>query len=161
MFGNMSLLLAVALSTFTVTGARIVDYGIYETIRVDEQESPATTEGAVHVLHPRLDPVLREKTTRVPARVGVHFGFRFQLDGEPQLAEAPVTVRVLHPEFTNPQTGKKSTTEEWNAAVNIGLPRFTGWAFDQSYELAPGTWRLQVLREGKVILQKEFVVVSP
>ena len=155
------LLLAAVLSGFNITGAHIVDYGIYDTIRIEEQTSPNTTEGTIHVLHPRLDPVLRKETRRVEARIGTQFGFRFQIDGKPRLAEVPVKIRVLHPPITNPETDKTSTTEEWDAAVNLGIPRFTGWAFDQQYETAAGTWTLQVLRDDKVMLQKEFVVVSP
>ena len=157
----MLLLLAAALAGYNITGAHIVDYGIYESIRAEDQESPKTTQGTIHVVGSRLDPVLRKETDRVEARIGTEFGFRFQFDGKPRLAEVPVTIRVLHPAITNPATGKTSTKEEWDAPANLGIPRFTGWAFDQPYEAVPGTWTIQVLQDDKVLLQQKFEVINP
>lgn len=146
-------------SAFTVTGAHVVDYGVYETIRIGDKDAADTSAGHVHMLHDRLDPALRNQTDRIPGRVGVHFGFRFQVDGSPQLAVIPLRVRVLHPAFTNPSTGRSWKTDEWDAPGNIGIPRFTGWAFDEPYEVVPGEWTIQVLMKGRVIAKKKFRIV--
>ena len=44
------MMLGAVLLAYTVTGAHIVDYGVYETVRVEEKEEPKPVACELHVL---------------------------------------------------------------------------------------------------------------
>lgn len=48
--------------------------------------------------------------------------------------------------------------DEWDNPMNARFPRFTGWRFDNPWELVPGTWRIELLHQERAIASQEFEV---
>jgi len=107
-------------------------------------------------------PVLTEKTTRVPARKGVRFGFCADLaglnevDGKTMLSEF-----VRHPVLTQPNGIE---TNGWNAphmvAATDGRGRWCGGhELRDDWQLVPGKWRFVVTDGVRDIVVQEFEVV--
>jgi hypothetical protein len=119
--------------------------------------APHTGTGSVRLVDPLRDPVLETPTRRVPARLGTRFGLRFRVDSQAGASILRVRVRVLHPPLTGPG-GVTRTLDEWDMDVNAGLPRYTGWAFDEAWELVPGRWTFQILLAGALLLEEAFDV---
>ena len=69
---------------------------------------------------------------------------------------------MLHPPARHPATGRVTEREEWDAEANAGLPRFTGWLFDEAWEVVPGPWTIQILERGRdrVLAEKTFAITE-
>jgi hypothetical protein len=151
---------------------QIVDFG---TFGVDPELDPrrAAPETSIGFLHevPALDtPAVREHTDRIAGTVGNRFGLLFCAQGGEVPGDeddestddlAPIHIRVLHPPARNPATGQTTDRDEWDAPANLGIIRFTGWRFDEPWEIVPGTWTIEILQRGTVMARKEFIVTTP
>jgi Domain of unknown function (DUF3859) len=81
-----------ALAEVKVTGAQIVEYGIY-TAEIDAAKRD--NEG---VLQSKLGNISHTATTTtVPARHGVRFGFRYKIIGTPAGATVPIKILTVFP----------------------------------------------------------------
>jgi hypothetical protein len=149
----------------------IEDFGTFD---VEPEHDPRRTapETSIGFLHevPALDtPAVREHTDRIAGVVGNRFGLLFcaqageagDEDNESTDDLAPIHIRVLHPPTRNPATGQTADRDEWDAPANLGIIRFTGWRFDEPWEIAPGTWTIEILQQGKVMARKEFIITKP
>jgi hypothetical protein len=138
---------------------QVVEHGQYEP-RAEARQLAAgsTSAGHVHEVDALRDPVLIAGSDRIVARRGARFGIKLWVKGSPSSKTVPVRVRVLHPPLTHPATGRVSDREEWDGRLNVGIPRFTGWSFDEDWEMAAGLWTIQVLYRGKVLAQQGFTV---
>src|SRR5262245_34434663 len=135
------------------------EWGEYEPEATEGRvEAPLTTTGYVHQIGALEVPRLKERTERVPARVGVRFGVRFVVEQGTLGDITELRARVLHPPMQNPATGQITEREEWPAPANGRLPRFTGWRFEHPWEIVPGRWVIQLLDCGSVVAEKAFSV---
>jgi len=141
----------------------IVEYGEYAPYsETGKERAPGTSLGYVGVVEATRDPVLLTWTDVVVAEVGGWFGIKVLVHGPPSFDTVPLRIRVLHPPFRNPASGELSEREEWDAEMNIGIPRFAGWSFGEPWELVPGRWTMQVLDGDEVVAELGFeVVLSP
>jgi len=138
---------------------RIHSYGTFETIGdVTILDAEDTVDGIS--LISELEHV--EETTVVPAKVGVSFGYEFELGGLiPGTAEL-LKMQAIHPPFHNVEGELQSVSI---APFQAGLwgtrysDRIT-YAFNADYHLVPGRWTLQVLYGDQVVLSKDFRVVE-
>ena len=55
-------------------------------------------------------------------------------------------------------TGRTTTVDEWDNPMNSGFARFTGWAFEQPWELVPGPWKIEMLLGDRVLAAQDFQV---
>src|SRR5262245_56933145 len=143
-------------SPVTVT---LWEWGEYEPAPVRAQAPAAgTTTGEVHVLDPMAVPRLLQRTDEIRASVGVRFGIRFIVNGPSFGTVVPVRIRVLHPPMHRPSR-RITEQEEWAMEANARLPRFTGWRFEELWELVPGRWAIQVLDGDVVAAEKAFAIL--
>ncbi len=135
----------------------VVESGLFETSGVRRITMPKSVAGEMNlVAHVRL---VRSASV-IAAQPGRSFGWRYRLLGVP--AGSVVTLRTLHPELTNPKTGRTMAFSE--RRVRISYPenvRYTGYTFDNAWEMAEEVWRFQVLYKGRVIGERPFKVVVP
>ncbi len=137
--------------------AQIADYGIYKAIEGGRVEAEDVTTGYNTTIYGKE---LVKKTTNIPAKLGINFGFRYALQCENMdAATVPVTIRVFHPKMRNPLTDKESTESfwtdnAWTDRTNI----HSGWVFAEPWEIVQGKFHIQVLAGDDIIAEKEFTV---
>ncbi|VAX25260.1 hypothetical protein MNBD_NITROSPINAE02-1439 [hydrothermal vent metagenome] len=136
-----------------VTGAKIVDFGLYSYDAV----SPASrAHDATKVKGERLI----KTTSKIEAKTGLTFGFRFMLYGSPSGEEVTLQFKGATPVLKNPDTGRETDREEWEFVTAIEGIAFVGYTFDHSWEISPGRWTFQVLSEGRPIATKTFTIMK-
>jgi len=145
-----------------IPSAQVVEAGVFTIgAPLGRVTAPNTGSGSVGVVDPLRDPVLQSPTRRIPARLGIRFGLRFRVDSRGGASILRVRVRVLHPPLVG-RDGVSRTVDEWDMDVNAGLPRYTGWAFDEPGELVAGRWTFQILLDGALLIEEPFdVEVGP
>ena len=145
-----------------IPSAQVVEAGVFTIgAPLGRVTAPNTGTGSVGVVDPLRDPVLQSPTRRIPARLGIRFGLRFRVDSRGGASILRVRVRVLHPPLVG-RDGVSRTVDEWDMDVNAGLPRYTGWAFDEPDELVAGRWTFQILLDGALLIEEPFdVEVGP
>jgi Domain of unknown function (DUF3859) len=139
--------------------ATIVDSGSYATEKGERAEGKDTAAGYTTAIDGKS---LTSSGTRVKAKLGDSFGFRYKLECKgPKSFNTPMTIRTLHPPMTNPKVGKAVTESTWenNAWANHFEPNIhSGFRFDERWEMVPGEWTVQVVHEGRVLVEKKFIV---
>ena len=120
--------------------------------------APDTAEGSVGEVEAYWTPEFLAPPDQVRARVGTSIGIQVRIEGPEFLAMVPLRTRVTHPPIVDPKTGKRTRVDEWDNPMNARFPRFTGWRFDNPWELVPGKWTITLLHEGRVIARQEFRV---
>jgi hypothetical protein len=105
---------------------------------------------------------LVSSTTTVPARIGTRFGFRYRVVGSPDGASVKMTVIIHFPGagLHNPKTGQLISSDVTSWTRNIGAVTYSGYGFDEEWELVPGTWTYEILYEGRKIAEQSFTVVK-
>ncbi|HEX3068832.1 MAG TPA: DUF3859 domain-containing protein [Thermoanaerobaculia bacterium] len=151
---------------------QIVDFGTFavEPEQDPRRTAPETSIGFLHEVPALETPAVREHTDRITGIVGSRFGLLFCAEarevpgdkaGESTDDLAPIHIRVIHPPARNPATGQTTDRDEWDAPANLGITRFTGWRFDEPWEIVPGKWTIEILQQGTVMARKEFIVTTP
>jgi hypothetical protein len=139
--------------------ATIVDSGSYATVTGERAEGKDTAAGYTTIVD---EKTLMSTSARVKAKLGDSFGFRYKLECKgPKSFNTPMTIRTLHPPMTNPKVGKAVTESTWenNAWANHFEPNIhSGFRFDERWEMVPGKWTIQVVHEGRVLVEKIFIV---
>ena len=156
--GIMMLSIVVGCSNSPSYSAKIVDFGIYAGGLTEiASDAPRTTTGRITQ---HRDSILWEETTRVPARLGTIFGFKYILEGG--FREQPLPLRYVWttPGITPP--GKKAQfQEEFEWGCTPGSQGGHLLRFEEQWELVPGAWTLSVLHGDRVLAQKAFTVYLP
>ncbi len=136
-----------------VTGAKVTEAGIYKA-----QVLTADTNAAGVKLQGLDDFKLVKSTTNVPARIGIRFGFRYEILGTPTNAPIILTMVGKHPPIKNPVTGKTETKDTYELRSWIGKT-YTSNSLDEESDLVPGQWTFEVWHEGKKLCEQSFLVV--
>jgi hypothetical protein len=108
--------------------------------------------------------VLVSQTNRIPARLGIRFGFWYEITNLPvkdgDLVE--IVKVVKHPPITKPDgTMSKGFEFTETPVVRDGRTKgWTGYGFDQRYELAPGIWEFEMKYNGATVCKCSFEVVK-
>jgi len=97
----------------------------------------------------------------IPAVLGTRFGVTFKLTSKPPRSKVRLDVVMNTPPITNPQTGETFSTSKYSRTFLTNRKRTVDYGFDQDWELAPGTWTLQLIHEEAIIFETDFLVVSP
>jgi hypothetical protein len=137
----------------------IVDYGLYTASVVRAERD------AKGLLQNTVGNLAHMQTTRtVPARLGVRFGFRFVVAGAP--AGTKVTLRkITHfpPEGLRSPASKEplARTESTITRTIGGQPGYTGYGFDDPWELVPGPWKIELWVGDRMLASESFTVIKP
>ena len=147
---------AVAQDPVVVQSVGIVDYGIYRIELSGRRVSvPSAAGGEVR---PASHAVLIAQTNQIPAKVGTTFGYQLVVNGSPTSALADFEVVVEHPAFTLPDGKVTGTTDRVPWKYWIGRQSSYTYTFDHDWEAVPGRWSIEIWRNGKRLVGKEFVV---
>ena len=142
-----------------VERVEIVETGIY---RVEIAKTTQASGTATGVRDELANVKLVANTTTVPAQIGTKFGIRYRVVGSPDRASVKLTVIVRFPGegLRNPKTGERKAQDVTVWTRNIGVVTYSGYSFDEGWELVPGTWTYEVLHEGRKIAEQSFTVVK-
>jgi hypothetical protein len=106
---------------------------------------------------------LIQATTTIPARIGLTFGIRGKLVGQPSGAKVALkkVTRFPPPGIRNSATGKMQSSEDESIIGTIGAEFFTDGRFDDPDEMIPGNWVIEIWYENQRLAQQQFTVVKP
>ena len=136
-----------------VTGAKVTEIGIYQA-----QVLTGETNAAGVKLQALDEFKLLNNTTNVPARLGIRFGFRYEILGTPTNAPITLTMVGKHPPIKNAKTGKLETKDTYSLRSWVGKT-YTSNSLDEESDLVPGQWTFEVWHEGKKLCEQSFLVV--
>ncbi len=157
-FSAIALLCAAAAAGAAEPSGTLLSWGRYATHIAGAPEKAERT--ASGIVQPVDGHRLLERTDVIVGQLGNTFGIEVKLENFPA-GVAALTIRTTHPPLTNPKTGKVTSVSEYDWTSQTGDSAYFCFSFDDRWEIAEGTWTMQVLYQGKVIAEKSFKVVVP
>jgi hypothetical protein len=143
----------------TVQG-KVTSYGLLKLSGKEEiVKSPETTSGFTRI--PANTPFIVTSTNRVPANIGVRFGFWYEIDNVPGPdGEVELTKIVRHPVITKPDgtTSTGFTFIEKQDVKGGRVVAITGYGLDHDYELVAGDWEFEMQYGGVTVCKQKFTV---
>ena len=136
--------------------AHIIAFGIYELDGPSKIiDTPTSTMGKSTKI---TDIRYVDETLDIPAKIGVHFGYTFQVSGLQQGEQITLRRLYKHPEFN----GKNEFVRvvQYTSDKTGAFTGKAGYGFDEEVELEPGKWRIEIWYKNKVIVGKTFNVIS-
>ncbi|HEY6085865.1 MAG TPA: DUF3859 domain-containing protein [Nitrospira sp.] len=140
-----------------VSGVQILSHGIYA---VGEPSKTVVDNSGVGHRSLGGRPHLIATTTRVPAKLGVHFGFEFKMNGTPSGESISYRQEVHYPLPGANVPGGTAPLAMSSATYPATLNRtsYTGYALTDPWELIPGKWLIQVWVGDKKLAEQAFYV---
>ena len=123
--------------------------GVYERKVQGREDDAQSASGKRTIVE---DHQLLDETTRIPGRVGLHFGCQLVLQGTPARGLATFRAVLRLPPGSHPAQLSGSQT------YNIGDPGHVGYSFGSGDALAYGEWTLQIWVDERKLAEKIFVV---
>ena len=142
-----------------VESVKIGDKGIYDVEivgRIHSKDSPGSIRNVIG------QPRIVERTTAVPARPCVSFGFEYMIYGAPPGAQIPLRMVTRFPDagIRNPKTGVMSHVSEVLVPRTIGQPHYRVYTFEEPWEIVPGIWKFEIWHEHRKLAERSFSVFS-
>lgn len=137
-----------------VTSAKITEVGIYEAKVLTDQTNAAGVK-----LQGLDEFKLLKSTTNIPARIGVRYGFRYEILGSPKNAPIVLTMVGKHPPMKNSTTGRVGTVDTYQLTSWVGKT-YTSDSLEEKAELVPGPRTLEVWHQGKKLCEQTFLIVA-
>ena len=164
--GSLALLLLAAfLGEASAQGRKvdrieIIETGIYRAETALIEQAPATATGQRNILS---ETKLLVSTTRIEAKVGVHFGMRYRVVGLPNHATIKLTSVTQYPGagLKKPGTETLQARGEHALSATIGAVNYRGYVFEHDWELVPGTWTFELWDGKRKLASQAFNVVKP
>ncbi len=138
----------------TVTGAKITEVGIFKA-RVIQQSN-----GQGEWKSDSVDNVAWvQATTNIPARAGIQFGFRYNIQGSP--TNTPITLRVEHeqPQIRDPKTGATMATN--SVQIHSQISKSYLLYTLENADLVPGKWKFRIFYQDTKLCEQGFMVGLP
>ena len=137
-----------------VSSIDIVEYGLYVA---DVESTEVLPNG---LASNTLSSLCHVATTRtVPARMGIHFGFRFRTNG-PNNGIVGLRKIIVFPVDMLPPGLSPLRTAEFPIRKLIGSVSYTGYGFDHAWEMQLGTWTTQIWEGNRKLAEVNFIVVD-
>ena len=135
----------------------VTDYGIYTA-----EKAEVTTKGKNSRHYAVENVAIVAMTDTVQTLPKVKFGLRYRIIGEPMDARVTVKIVVKYPPegVLSPKDG---VLHDFTYTVTDhigGLFSFAGYSADESWELVPGVWTLQLWIADKMYVEKSFTMVA-
>lgn len=149
--------------TLGVQRIEIIEPGIYDaaiSTRTDAPDSTIGTRSYLDTLHQATT-----LTTTIRPRIGLHFGFRFQIVGEPlgrQVTLALIT-NFPPPGLHQPNSAQAVQRDGYVQTARLGSESFIGYTFDEAWEMVPGVWRFEIWdqNDNRKLAEQSFTVTAP
>ncbi len=102
-----------------------------------------------------------EATREIPAARGTSFGVEIVASSDPWRPFTRLAVVMTNPPITNPSSGETFSTHGFEIDAPTGQVRPIVYTFHEPWEIAPGTWRIDILHEDDLLASEEFLVAPP
>ena len=141
-----------------VRGVEIVEYGIYTA---DLQSSKRDSQGIKQSISTNFRRAAT--TTTVPAQVGVRFGIEYKVVGAPSGKTVSLKKVTVFPPagLRSPTVSQQIYRNETTTTSKIGETSYTGYRLDDSWELVPGPWAIQLWYGDRMLAEKKFTLATP
>ena len=151
---------ALAQGGSKVDRIEIVEAGIYRAETATIESAPGTATRQRNVL---TDTRLLVSTTRIEAKIGVHFGIRYRVVGTPSLASVKLVSVTQYPApgLKNPKGGSIQTQGEHALFATINQINYRGYVFEHDWEMVAGTWVFELWDGKRKLTSQTFDVVKP
>jgi Domain of unknown function (DUF3859) len=144
----------------TIIGVTITNAGPYTAESKSAparsgQQSPTSTVGTVRNWRFTSD------SHDVLGKVGAQFGMEFRIDGAPPGENVTLYFAVQFPAegIRNPNTGVIMHDAKIALPnMKIGALCLVGYGFDNEWEIAPGSWTLQIWYQDQMLAAQSFTV---
>jgi hypothetical protein len=140
--------------------AEITEAGIYRAETISIEQAPDTATRQRNVLS---NTRLVAATTRVEAKLGVHFGIRYRLVGSPNNTTVRLTSVTQYPApgLKNPKADGNQLRGEHSLFATIGHVNYRGYMFEQDWEIVPGAWTFELWDGKRKLISQTFDVIKP
>lgn len=135
----------------------IVEYGIYTADKLKSQRDP---NGQLHSTIGNLHHA--ETTTTIPAELGIKFGVKYRVIGEPDGQRVTIRKLIVYPPtgIKPPNALQPLLSSDGQTNPPIGETVYTGFEFDDPWELVPGSWAIQFWQGNRLLAEQRFTVVA-
>ena len=138
----------------------IVESGFYDSTNATTTGSTPSAGAVTGTVQELGAFKLLPEPPATSARVGVGFGARFrsfgERDGERAMLRAVWTIPA--PGIVNPTNGNAYRQSVAEFSTTIGTNHWRGYSFDESWEVVPGTWTLEIWQDDRKLLEKSFEI---
>jgi hypothetical protein len=143
-----------------VERVEIVEAGIYRAETASIEQAPGTATRQRNILS---ETKLVAATTRVEAKLGVHFGMRYRVLGQPSGVTVKLTSTTLYPGagLKNPLTNRPVARGEHMLFATVGAINYRGYVFEHGWEMVPGVWTFEIWDGNRKLASQTFEVVRP
>ena len=138
----------------------VIQSGLYTANVARRDSAPGTPTGKASLID---GPSFYSDSARVPAQLGIRFGFQYRLIGSPPGREARLrgVWRKPEPGITNPVNGNTYRESVRDFSASIGDTQIHGYGFDQPWEIVEGEWILEIWHNERLLASRTFVVKAP
>lgn len=137
----------------------VVDTGIYRLVLGEEtKDDGLPTETIVAVDKAELV----ESTTTIHGQLGLEFGLRYEIIGEPDGSDVTLDFRFEYPPpgLNDPEQNEPLTESRFARQRTIGETEYTGYGFENTWEIVPGIWTIEISYQGKKLAEQSFTVTK-
>ncbi len=136
----------------------IVRYGIYHIeLTAETIKNTIAKTGERKVIK---NYKLLQQTDEIPAEIGTFFGFEYKLNGKTPGKKVLLTLHNNFPGLKDPTKEKVLEASETIEEAIIGKTQLVAYDFRKEWELVPGKWTFQLLKNGKLLGEKTFIVTA-
>ncbi len=138
----------------------IVGKGIYQVAVGKQTPDKQTPTGSVASVN---EATKIEDTTTVLARIGLEFGIEYVIIGSPTGVQVPIRIVNVYPKqgLHNPKNRKTLRHAEIMRKKIIGDIIYTGYAFENEWEIVPGVWKFELWYKNRKLAEQSFTVSNP
>ena len=141
---------------------RLIEYGIIRPVGPFVHHSDPATAAGFTSRGPG-NSVFEQRTTDVPAVLGVAFGIRYRIEAI-RTGQAIVVEEIIrHPPITRPDgtvLSEERTKNKVTSDTGFIDQKFF-YRLGQPYEVVPGDWSLAVAVDGVTAIDQHFIVRVP
>lgn len=132
----------------------VFEHGIYtaETVRTEKLPNGFDSNIVQNICHVMT-------TEAVPAKMGLQFGMRYRVEGQPVGAPVVLTRITRFPVPLKPPGGPSAqSASEYATRIAIGATSYAGYGFDHDWELVPGPWIMELWWNSRMLAQQRFEI---
>ena len=149
--------LAATAADVRVERIDVIDAGIYTVAIGEETADPSAPTGTIAA---PITATLVEATTTIPGRLGLEFGLRYVIVGEPAGAEVPLDFVIAYPPpgLVDPAEPEPLRESRYTRQKKIGETVYLGYGFENDWEIVPGEWTFEIWYDGAKLATRSFAV---